>query len=100
MVEMTDSLARDVLTQEEAETRAAHINNVRYELSLDLAGGASSYRGEAVLYFDFRGPGDTFLDFRGKRIERLEINGEVIEPVWSRCRIMLPGKLLAAQTRV
>ncbi|AUX21545.1 aminopeptidase N [Sorangium cellulosum] len=100
MTEKTGGPGRDVLTQKEAEERAARIGNVRYELSLDLSRGRSGYRGEAIAYFDVRGRGDTFIDFRGRRIERLEINGVAVDPAWADCRILLPGKLLDPETRV
>ncbi|WP_437736375.1 aminopeptidase N [Sorangium sp. So ce1335] len=98
--EKTGGPGRDVLTQREAEERAARIGSARYELSLDLSRGGSGYRGEAVAYFDVRGHGDTFIDFRGRHIERLEINGVEVEPEWADCRIRLPGKLLDPETRV
>ncbi|XYI00992.1 aminopeptidase N [Sorangium sp. So ce1128] len=100
MAEKTGGPGRDVLTQQEAEERAARIGSARYELSLDLSRGGSGYRGEAIAYFDVRGRGDTFIDFRGRRIERLEINGVEVEPEWSDCRLRLPGKLLDPETRV
>ncbi|WP_437592477.1 aminopeptidase N [Sorangium sp. So ce1000] len=100
MTETTGGPGRDVLTQKEAEERAARIGNARYELSLELSRGARGYRGEAIACFDVRGHGDTFIDFRGRRIERIEINGAPVEPVWSDCRILLPGKLLAPETRL
>ncbi|MGK3995564.1 aminopeptidase N [Sorangium sp. So ce1024] len=100
MAEKTGGPGRDVLTQKEAEERAARIGSARYELSLDLSRGDGGYRGEAVAYFDVRGHGDTFIDFRGRRIERLEINGVPVEPEWADCRIRLPGELLDPETRV
>ncbi|WP_437680199.1 aminopeptidase N [Sorangium sp. So ce131] len=100
MTDKTGSPGRDVLTQEEAQERAARIGNVRYELAIDLARGARGYRGEAIAYFDVRGGGDTFIDFRGRRIERLEVGGVAVEPEWSDCRVRLPGKLLDPETRV
>lgn len=93
---------RDVLTREEAAARAARVGQVRYELSLDIAQGTPTYRGEAVVFFADadHGRGDLFLDFRGRKIELLEINGAATEPAWADCRIRLPGELLAPENRV
>ena len=52
----TDQIAtRDVLTQEEAESRAARLSNVSYEIDLRLTRGAESYHGEVVARFDLSG---------------------------------------------
>jgi aminopeptidase N len=100
MSDSTEGPGRDVLTQAEAAARATRVANARYDLSFELDRGAASYRGDATLRFDVRGEGDLFLDFRGRSIERLEINGARVEPAWADCRILLPGGLLAPETRV
>ena len=61
--------ARDVLTQVEAEARAARLSQVEYDLDLSLTRGAEVYRGDVTLRFTLSGTGDLFLDFRGKAIE-------------------------------
>jgi len=87
--------ARDILTQEEAEGRAARISNVTYRLTIDITKGSPTYRGNEEILFDLLGNGDTFLCHRGKSIERLEINGsEVNEPAWDGFRLTLPGNFL------
>ena len=83
--------AHDLLTQSEAEARAARISDISYELVLQLTRGAESYRGEVTIRFQLTGSGDTFLDFRGGTIELLEIDGITTEPVWTGYRLVLPA---------
>lgn len=99
---MTTPLAaeRDMLTQADAEARAARIANAEYQLSIDLRRNAETYRGEVAVTFDVAGSGDTFLDFRGKTISLLEINGAPVEPIWTGYRLTLPGTALSSHTRV
>jgi len=94
------SPARDVLTQADAEARAARISDASYEFSLDLRRGSPTYRGEIAIRFADAGRGDTFLDFKGKTIERLEINGRALTPDWDGCRLILPGDALAERNEV
>ena len=96
----TPATARDVLTREEAEARAARVSHTSYDLQLDLERGASSYRGDATIRFQITGDGDVFLDFRGTTIERLEVNGATLEPDWTGYRLTLPGSALAADNTV
>src|SRR5262245_655976 len=93
----TAAPARDVLTQVEAETRAAHVSDVRYEIRLDLTRGAETYHGDTTVHFKFAGEGDTFLDFRGKRIERFEVNGGELDAalLWTGFRLTVPADALA-----
>ena len=100
---MTTSAAtprQDVLTQAEAEARAARVSNVGYDLDIGLTRGAPTYRGEVTLRFDVAGSEDLFLDFRGKRIEQLEVNGAAVPPQWTGYRLTLPGGSLASRTDV
>ena len=95
-----DPLARDVLTQQEAEERAARISNVGYELRLDLTAGASTYRGDVTIRFERTGDGDVFLDQRGGGVELVEVNGTPVEIPATTYRIALPGAALGAQNSV
>ena len=95
MTEPTPVQERDILTQREAEARAARVSNCRYELAFDLKAGAPVYRGALTLTFDQRGADDLMLNFRGKRIERLELNGEAVAFDWTGRRLTLPGAALA-----
>ncbi len=92
--------ARDILTQSEAEGRAARIAGAAYTLDIRLTRGAPTYRGDVTIQFPLSGEGDTFLDFRGKTIERLEINGAVSEPDWTGYRLTLPAAALREQNLV
>ena len=95
MTEPTPVQERDILTQREAEARAARVSNCRYELAFDLEAGAPVYRGALTLTFDQRGADDLMLNFRGKRIDRLELNGEAVAFDWTGRRLTLPGAALA-----
>ena len=96
----TTAPARDVLTQDEAAARAAHVSNVRYEIALDLTRGAETYRGDTSIHFTFSGEGDTFLDFRGKRIDKFEVNGGDLDPalLWTGYRLTVPADALVPET--
>ncbi|MSQ42213.1 MAG: hypothetical protein EXR65_04170, partial [Dehalococcoidia bacterium] len=96
----TPPRARDVLTQQEAQSRARRVSHISYEIDLELTRGAKGYRGTTTVRFQRSGAAATFLDFRGKRIERLEVNGEPLEPDWNGCRLTLPTAALAAHNTV
>ena len=92
---------RDVLTRDEAAARAERVGRIAYEVALELSAARTTYRGDARLAFPVRGRADLFLDFRGGAVERLEVNGTVVErPERPGSRIVLPGWLLAPETRV
>ena len=91
----------NVLTQEEARRRAAHVSDVSYELSLSVTAGSPDYRGEAVIRFAHAEPGaGTFIDFTTAEVERLEINGRAAEPRLERNRLLLDGADLGAENTV
>ncbi len=93
----TTAPARDVLTQTEAEARAAHVSNVRYEIALDITRGAETYRGDVTIHFHCAGEGDTFLDFRGKRITASRSTARrARRREWTGYRLTLPADALAA----
>ena len=92
---------RDILTQDEAEARAARVSNCRYQLAFDIQRGSETYRGEATIQFTASGPDDLFLDHRGKTITRLEVNDvPVAPPNWTGYRLTLPGNLLGNENSV
>lgn len=98
---ISDDVARDVLTQGEAEGRSTRVSNVSYELSLDLHPGAQRYRGQVTIRFDHSGTGDLFLDYRGATIRTLEVNGQRIgSPRWNGYRLWLPGSTLGSRNVV
>jgi aminopeptidase N len=91
---------RDVLTQAEAEERAARVSNTSYELAIDIEPGATVYRGEVEVRFDLSGAGDLFLDHRGRAIDVLDVNGQELEPQWDGFRLVLPGNTLQTSNTV
>jgi len=91
---------RDVLTQAEAQARAARVSDIAYELAISLTAGATTYRGEVTLHFRDQAAGDLFLDFRGKHIELLEVNGAAVTPDWTGYRLILPGSALGGENTV
>ena len=88
--------AHDVLTQAEAEARAAQISETAYDLTLVLTKGAPTYGGDLTVRFTLAEAGETFLDYAGRSIERLEINGKEQPPAWNGARIILPAQTLTA----
>jgi aminopeptidase N len=92
--------ARDVLTQAEAAARAERVAEAEYEVTLDLAGGQPTYRGEVTISFAARGEGPLFIDFRGREIELLEVNGTRLEPDWNGFRLALPAGVVGGQMDV
>ncbi|MEP6872291.1 MAG: aminopeptidase N [Anaerolineaceae bacterium] len=96
----TPNAARDVLTQSEAEIRAALVSNTAYVLDIGLVRGAETYHGDVTVTFDLSTVTDTFFDFRGKTIESLEVNGEQLEPSRTEFRLNLPGSALAKRNTV
>jgi aminopeptidase N len=97
----TEATARNVLTQIEAEARAAVISGVAYELAIDLVAGDTHYRGACTIRFAHSGDGDTFLDHTGAEIVSLEVNGSAVAaPDWTGHRLTLPADLLAADNIV
>ena len=92
--------ARDVLTEMEAQQRAARVSDVSYEIALDLVAGQSTYRGDVTVRFNTTGDGPLFLDCRGREIERLEVNGERLEPDWTGYRLTLPAQAVSGSMSV
>ncbi|HUR16653.1 MAG TPA: aminopeptidase N [Candidatus Limnocylindrales bacterium] len=92
--------ARDILNETDATDRAARVPEAHYALSLDLAAGRPTYRGDLTLRFAARGAGSMFLDFRGKTVELLDINGTSITPDWNGFRLTLPGDALGSDNTV
>jgi len=94
-MQVSGSSHRDVLSQVDAEARAARVSKTGYRLALDITPGSATYRGDVTIAFDLTGRGSLFLDYRGKTIERLEANGQVIAaPEWTGYRLTIPGDAL------
>ncbi|MBJ7482230.1 MAG: aminopeptidase N, partial [Chloroflexi bacterium] len=98
-IETPGAEARDLLTQVEAAARAAAVGDVRYELRLDLAANAATFRGHLVTRFSVAAghAGPIFLCFRGRTIHSLTLNGVAINaPDWNGYRLTLPAARLKA----
>jgi aminopeptidase N len=91
---------RDVLTQDEAEGRAARVSNVSYRIVLDLVRGAATYSGALTVQFELAGNGDLFFDHRGKTIRALRVNGTIITPDWNGYRLTIPAAALMPKNTV
>ena len=90
---------RDLLTHEEAQARAAAVSAVRYELAVEFAANASTFRGAIGVEFTL-GAGaaataaarGVFLCFRGRTIHAMRLNGVAIgAPDWNGYRLVLPA---------
>ncbi|MEA2676692.1 MAG: aminopeptidase [Chloroflexota bacterium] len=92
--------ARDVLSEAEAQQRAARVSDPSYEIALDLVAGKATYGGDVTVRFNTSGEGALFLDFRGREIERLEVNGERLEPDWTGYRLTLPAESVSGSMTV
>ncbi|HUP83144.1 MAG TPA: aminopeptidase N [Candidatus Limnocylindria bacterium] len=92
--------ARDVLTESEAQQRAARVSDASYEIALDLVAGKATYGGDVTVRFNTTGSGPLFLDFRGREIERLEVNGERLDPDWTGYRLTVPAESVSGSMTV
>lgn len=91
----------DILTQAEAEARAARVSGVAYQLTVDLVRGSPTYQAEATIRFNSTGNEDLFLNFRGHQIQQLQVNGTTIAaPDSSAYRLRLPGELLRRDNEI
>lgn len=101
MTDVTDTTEhRDVLTQTEAEDRAARVRDVRYTLDVDIQPKATTYRARTVVDFKSVVDGPVFLDFRGGDVFRLTVNGVELEPDRRGYRIYLPEEALGSENTV
>lgn len=100
MLRSNHGQGRDVLYRAEAVDRAARVQEVSYELLLELAEGRDTYTGKAVIDFRLRSvDGPLFLDFTG-RPSRLTVNGTIVDPDPRSHRLWLPAQGLAPANRV
>ncbi|WP_078124253.1 M1 family aminopeptidase [Leptospira alexanderi] len=73
--------APNILTQAEAVKRAELIDQVSYEIHLDLKAGSSTYQGETKISFFYtgKGKGKLKIDFVSKKIEVFLLNGKELK---------------------
>ena len=91
---------RDVLYRAEAEARAARVQNVSYELELELVEGRETYTGRAVITFAVHpNDGPLFLDFSG-RVTSVRANGTDAEPDHRDHRLWLSSEQLRMHNRL
>ena len=98
---MTEAQGPNVLTQAEAEERAAAVGEAAYALELSLTAGSERYDAEAAIRFTHAAPeAGVFLDCTALEIHSLQVNG-VERPVrHERNRLYLDGADLAAANEV
>jgi aminopeptidase N len=89
-----------VLTESEAQGRAARVSDTSYDIALDLVAGESVYSGDVTVRFNTTGEGPLFLDFRGREIQLLEVNGQRLEPDWTGYRLTLPAEAVSGSMAV
>ncbi len=98
---MAELAGPNVLTQNEAEDRAAAISDVAYDLTLSLTAGSETYDAEAAIRFSHAAPAaGAFLDFTGREIHSLTVNGVQRAARHERNRLYLDGADLAAANEV
>lgn len=68
------------LTRDEAAGRAALLDVVRYEVSLDFTTGPTTFATTSRVRFTARTPGaSTWVDFVGDSVEQVVLNGLVLD---------------------
>ncbi|MFN8624084.1 MAG: aminopeptidase N [Chloroflexota bacterium] len=82
--------ARDVLTQDEAATRARQVGDIAYRIDLDLRAGEDAYTGRAIVTFSVRDrSAPLFLEFTGN-VTALHIDGRPATAEQRDHRLWLP----------
>lgn len=84
------------LTRIEAEQRAAMINNVKYQLAIDISQPGESFSANEKIDFAVIGtPQNTFLDFKeGGKIISFTINGDKVQAQFANHRLAIPASKL------
>ncbi|MDJ0837146.1 MAG: aminopeptidase N [Acidobacteriota bacterium] len=90
--------ARDNITLELAESRAARVSETTYKLTFYMRSNAASFQAEAELGFNLHGrEGDLLLDFSGGAIDAATCNDRDLDPETLRReanRLWLPAECL------
>ncbi len=88
------------LTRDEARARAELIDDVRYEVELDLTDEAG-FRSETIVRFRCRRPGAaTFLDLVVPEVRSVELNGARVSDAFDGTRVHLEGLAEENEVRV
>jgi aminopeptidase N len=77
-----------------AETRAARLSNIRYDVHFSLVPHAATVPGEETLRFDDSGSGDLALDYRDGLLLDASLNGKTLSVALVNGHLMLTAALL------
>jgi aminopeptidase N len=85
--------AKDVLTRDEAQTRARLLSDLSYEVALDLTTGERDFGSRTTIRFRCREPGAaTFVDLDAQIINDATLNGRRLDPeAFAEARLALDG---------
>ncbi|MDP9405893.1 MAG: aminopeptidase N, partial [Actinomycetota bacterium] len=92
----------DNLTRAEAAARSRLLSDVAYDVTLDLTGGAETFRSETVASFACAQPGsDGFIDLDAAAVREAQLNGEALAAdAFDGTRLRLPGLQARNELRV
>ncbi len=82
------------ITRDETTARAKLVNELSYDVSLDLTRGDEIFGSASVITFRCTTPGaSTYVDLIAQSVHEIVLNGAVVEPAtaWSHGRIALSG---------
>ncbi|MDG4861028.1 aminopeptidase N [Streptomyces sp. T-3] len=68
-----------VLTRDEAQTRARHLDVQRYEVDLDLTVGEDTFDSRTVIRFTARTAGDSFVELKPAELRSATLDGEPLD---------------------
>ena len=90
------------LTRDEARERAALISVARYEVTLDLTTGPSTFLSSTVVRFSAADGAATFIDLIAPTVREIVLNGRSLDPavVFAQSRIALDGLAADNELRV
>ncbi|MHC0433808.1 aminopeptidase N [Streptomyces sp. O3] len=69
-----------VLTRDEAQTRARHLDVHRYEVDLDLTDGDTTFTSRTVIHFTARTDTDTFVELKPAALRTATLDGHPLDP--------------------
>lgn len=87
--------AFDQLSQLQAIARKRRVDNVSYNLDIDLVSLADSYQGQVTLQFDLADTSSSLdVDFTGGTVSQIQANGETIAVDYNGFFVQLPATAL------
>ncbi|MFF7354723.1 MULTISPECIES: aminopeptidase N [Streptomyces] len=69
-----------VLTRDEAQLRAQHLDVHRYTVELDLTTGDETFDSRTVIRFTARSAGDTFVELKPAALRAVTLDGQPLDP--------------------